>query len=862
MTETQQPSRDSDPPRAARAALRLVPRQWRAEIVDALDTEWRERHDRGRDRRSWYWSQVLRSVLALLLAETRGWWGWAEARRALWRGIRDWRALAFGVVPLAAALVATILLLELIQGAWIEAMPFPRANELVAIGVRGADGALGPVSPQQVRSLTATSGDLDTVGTYYAIWQATLVEEQPALLRAVGVSPELFAVLGARAEAGRLIAPGDFADAVESVIVLDHDFWRRRFGSDRGVVGRTVRMGAEGLPFGGTITVGGDVVRIVGVAERGFRLPGYQADIYIGLNRLGMSWRDATGRSLQAIARVRTDDRSRIRELLLSRAVEPAEDPAEHFALDSLGDARLQSVRAALMLATVAVLVFLGLAGLNAATLVALSARARRRDFMIQRTLGATRARLRAIALADSGVVVGVAAAVAALASALAATTTWHAETAASLAAPERGPGAWSIALAIAVGACFLVVPALAVRRRGGAGPVRRVLVRAQIAGAGMLLVVALASVAGFVRYLGDETGVDPRRAFGFTLTLSRWNVPSGDERSEVFARLLERLRAVPGVESMALSSRLPLSVDRSHTMRFAVDDPAVGRILVRTSVTAVSPEYFETWSLRLVDGGGFGAITTTDDREIVVNERFARAYLGAGSSVGRDLSRMTADGQETGQPPFRIRGVVADVREGDGVATPRVYVHYSSFQVPRLWFVGRTEQDVMAMRASIERAVRSFDASLIVNGFRSLEDLVLEPVRLEWRLAHALAGLALLTIAMAGVGTYGVMSEVARQRRNEIGVRRAVGAEPSRILSDLLRGELPGLAMALVSSAAGGWMAMQALARVTSVALPPSLSILFGAQVLILVVAGVAAGMPYWRAARTEPAILIYGRR
>jgi putative ABC transport system permease protein len=537
-----------------------------------------------------------------------------------------------------------------------------------------------------------------------------------------------------------------------------------------------------------------------------------------------------------------------------------------------LRDWMVGDVRPALLTALGAVGLVLLIACANVANLLLARATSRRQEIAVRAALGAGRWPIARLLLAESlalgllGGACGLALAAAGLRPLVALMPADLADglfrqVAIGIDAPVL---LFTFALAVATGLLFGLAPAASAARfdlhdplkeggRGRSNGTRRALVAAEVAIAVVLLVGAGLLVRSFARLQSVDPGFDARRVLTMEVDLDPELRPEPSAQATYFDELARRARALPGVEAVSFADAIPLE-DFSMVLRgFRMegrpvlppeDQPAV-------SITSVGPDYFRALGVRLLRGRGFTDADRKGARPVaVVSESMARRFWGTEDPVERRF-------QAGGGPWTTVVGVAADVRHRGLDADPPESELYRPFlQEPRsgAYLIARTRNDPAALAATLRREASRLDASAPVHDVRTMEQRLAASVA-DRRFDTVLLGLfAVLALALAAVGLYGVLAYMVAERTREIGVRIALGARRRTVQGLVVR---QGLAMALAGVAAGLLGAL-ALGRVLAGALfgiepldPPTF---LAIPALLLLVTLLSSWLPARRATRVSP--------
>ena len=693
---------------------------------------------------------------------------------------------------------------------------------------------------------------------------------EPQRLEGASVSPNLFSVLGVSAALGRTFTLEEDQPGRSQVVLLSDALWRGRFGGDRGVIGRQVRLN-------------GSSHTVVGVMPPNFQYPSgtHQAWVPLVLEP-GELTREVTD-NYHIVARLQphaTLDQARREVAALAERLASVQgvNRGAGMTVDSMLDDAVRDVRPTLVLLLGAVAFLLAIACLNLATLFAARASARKGEFALRLALGASRGRLITQTVAEAapvlvtGGVLGVA----------------LAEWAVSLFVATAPPGLpraesiglsapvilFSLALLALAGLAASLAPALqawasdftAVMKNGGRGATsgrgravaRKVGVAAQIAFALPLLVGASLLIRSALNVARVDVGFRPERVTTLKFEVSRAKYPSDQQVADYYARLTDAVRAVPGVATASLVNRIPLSGGQTNTVHFESSAESTGEPTNVDSRT-VTPDYFATLGIRLIEGRGFTEDDDADAPEVaVVDERVARTIWPGQSAVGKRFRGPAWRGDGGGW--VTVVGVVGHVRttglEVDPV--PQVYWSYRQWTQDRMVLAVRSATEAATPVAPIIQAIRSVEPEQSVYDVRTMTEIVdrsLARRRLTTTLMVGFSGLALL---VAAVGIYGVVAYGVSQRMREFGIRVALGATRRRMTGLVV---WQGASMAIAGSALGLVFAIAAgglMQNLVYGVAPRDAASLVAATALLMLVAGVASYVPARRAAAVDPAVTL----
>jgi predicted permease len=701
-------------------------------------------------------------------------------------------------------------------------------------------------------------------------------------LRGSRVTASLIPMLGIAPTVGRAFLPAEDFDDGPAVVILSNGLWRRRFGADPGIVGRVIQ-------------VDGEPRMVVGVMPRGATLPGAlpgpeSVELWLPA-RLSPSDRvNEVSHNDTIIARLA--DGATLAQASAELDAFAARLAAERASHKDIGarlvpirEQTVRSIRPALVVAAASVALLLLIATANASTLLIARASNRRHELAVRAALGATRARLLSLSVAESLVYAGIGG-LAALALGSWALRALIPLFAASLPGSvpvdavkiDERAALVTAALSVAIGILFGAVAAPRLDRRlagslgastrssasSSAGRTRSALVIAQIALAVVLLSATGLMLTSVVKLARVSPGFDPDHVLSFNVTLTGPRYAAAPARVGFVSDLVERLAAVGGVQSAGVTSLIPFGGMRGATgieiegrtaLRGAPGvDTSAGEAPAIIDQRHVSPGYFQTMRIPIVSGRGLSA---ADDRRgervTVINRAMARRYFPNEDPVNRRV-RATV-GFDSGIW-FRIVGVAEDVRHislsRDPV--PEMYHPIAQTAVPAFTVVVRTAGNPAALAPAARAAVQAADASLPIYDVETMNDRIASSFATTRGTMLLLLVTAALAAALSAVAIYGSIWYAVNQRVPEIGIRMALGASRGSVFRRVV---VSAVTLAAFGAMLGGATAMAAgsLLRTLLFDTRPTDPLTY-----VIVVAGVlalaaAAGVvPAVRAMRVDP--------
>ncbi len=790
----------------------------------------------------------------------------AQASRALAK--RPGYALIAGFT-LALGIAATVTIFTVVDGVLLEPLPYPDSDRIVAVE-HHAPGLELPdlqISPGLVDHYREGSRTLTRMAAYQPAERNLTGSGRPERVASVSITPEIFDVLATRPALGRPFTEADARQNSPLVVILTDAVWRSRFGGDPGIVGQRVE-------------VDGVRAEVVGVMPAGFAFPYAETRLLVPL------WLDPAGgfgsfgpRALARLAPGVTLEAAREEVAALQRRIpERFPDLGPEF-LESSGwtssvtplrEQMVKDVSAALWILLGTVGLVLLIAGANVANLFLVRAESRHRELAVRAALGAGRWRLARAFLAESIVL--------ALAGGITGSLiAWGAVQILIAQGPIDLPRlhevrvdgtvlAFAAALTVGAGLILGALPLLhltgrpfiALLRDGGRGNtagrerhrLRQILIAGQVALALVLLVASALMLQSARRLYAVDPGV--RVDDVVTAGVSLGSRPDRAQAVAFYDRVLDGVRGIPGVTAAGAATSLALGATSMGGGSFDIESrPRPENELPPVAMyTAMTPGYFETLGIRLISGRPPERADAGRERQVIwVNDMFARTVFG-GRAVGERI-RLEETWAE-------IVGVVSDVRTFGQREAIRPFAYmtlgHPAVSLDVLHIVVRTTSSAEAVAPALRQVLNRVDRGVPLTTVQTMTDV------LAGSLAQTRFTMILLACAAAGalvlgiVGLYGVIRYIVAQRTPEIGVRAALGAQPSDIRRMVLR---QGLTVTLAGVAAGLVVAL-ASARVIESLLFEVLArdpLTFAAVALLLIaVSALATYLPARTAARIDP--------
>jgi putative ABC transport system permease protein len=775
------------------------------------------------------------------------------------------------IAVLAVGIGANTAIFTIVDGVLLKPLPFQDPTRLVAVDTTTRNEPDDTSYPDFLdwRTQTTTLERLAVFATNAMTLTGT--GEATSLSNAV-VTADLFTMFGVRPLVGRVFEPADDQPGAPRAVILTEGLWSSRFARDSGIVGRS-------------ITLDGEAFTVVGVMPASFEFP-FTADDPVQLwtpvlasssarwaNQRDASFLHGIGRLKDGVTIAQAQ--AELSTIAGRLAAQYPRNQRRGIVVRPYQEALVKDFRVGLAVLWGAVAAVLLIACANLANLLLARGSTRRREIAVRVALGASRAQIlrqllvESLVLAAVGGIAGVAIAV------------WGADLLVRV-SPLQIPRLHAVhvdrtallfaALAsAATGILSGLVPALQLSRsdpnswlkdgeRGGSGSggarTRQVLVVAEMA----ISLVLLASAGLLVRSLVALQRVNPgfvsERAVAMQLLLPHARYTNADAMRSFYRRLRDEARTMPGVSSSAVATTMPLSgsdIGVGFTIEGRPADPGA-----RTSAAfwAISPDYFSTMGIPVMKGRTF---TDRDsDRApdvVIINEAFAAKYWPFEDPLGR---RITIGYNNTG--PREVVGIVGDVKQGTlaDPARPQMYAPFEQTPWPFVVAVVRTPAAPESAAASLRAMLARIDPLQGVGEIRTLEAYVARASATPRFTAWLVGGFAAFALLLAGFGLFSVMAYSVAQRRREIGIRMALGAQPSDVRAMVVRQAIGMAAVGVAIGLAGALGSTRVLESLLFTVRPHDPATFAVVSAVLVGVMLLAAYLPAARATRVDPLIAL----
>ena len=784
------------------------------------------------------------------------------------------------VIALALGIGANTAIFSVLNAVLLRPLPYENSEQLVMMWQRftgiGVPKDQNWTSAPEFSDVRRYQSSFSDIAAMQSASFTILVGDKPERILGQFVSPSFFKLLGVEAFLGRTFVADEEQQGRETVVVMSHGLWQRRFASDRSLVERTLNM--NGRPY-----------QVIGIAPPGFRDPQQpDAEMWAALSFTNEQLTQRGSHGLLVIARIKPEltleqarsDMTRVSERIVEGAPEyPYAKFGYRVLINPLLEEYVGDIRPALMMLMGSVALVLLIACTNVANLLLVRASAREREIGIRTALGAGRGRLirqmltESVVLSLVGAVVGIALArvgVSLLAAMAAQSFPRLGETHIDLTALT-----FTIVVALATGILFGLFPAFQSARSAtqdvlkegsqtstagrGRLRLRRVLVAAEVALSLLLLVGAGLLIKSFMRLQGVDAGFDPSGVLTMRIVVPAARYSQPDQVRSFYREVLRRVSALPGVTKVGASNGIPLS-GSGGSGTTTIDNPAFpdDRGTPEADQRIVTPGYFEAMGMTILSGRMFDERDSETGQPVaIIDETMARTFWPSEDPIGKRIKR---GGRQSTQPWLTIVGVARHVRYRTLEEPSRVQLYMPHSQVPTtgMSLAIKTHLEPRTLSTSVQREVIAVDPEQPVWAIRTMDELMATSVmrrQLIMTLLTLFAGIALM---LAAVGIYGVISYWVTQRSHEIGIRVAIGASRLDVLKMVLGQSMSVVLIGVVIGLVGAAALTQVMATLLY-DVSATDAITFASYSAALILVGLLASyLPARRATRIDPVTML----
>jgi putative ABC transport system permease protein len=777
------------------------------------------------------------------------------------------------VVALALGIGANTAIFSVINGVLLRSLAYANPDRIVMLWEKSLTGRnlQNVISPGNFLDWQKQSASFDQMA---AVWDLrvnlTGGNGEPEEIKAQFVSQPFFAALGVQPLVGRTFLPEEDTAGSEPAIILSHELWQTRFGSDPQIVGKQA-------------TVSGRQRTIVGVMPPGFHFLDNRVRAWMPLALdPAINYRETTGRFLRAVARLKpavTIQQAQAELNGIAKQLEqafPTKNIGWGINVIPMHEQVVGEIRPILIVLLAAVAFVLLIACANVANLLLSRAAARQKELALRAALGASRLRLvrqmltESVLLALMGGLVGVALAY------------WGIHLLIGF-GPDNIPRlseitidprvlGFTFGISLLTGLLFGLIPALQASRPdlndalkegsrgstgGRGGAFRNVFVIAEVSLALVLLIGAGLMIGSFTRLQSVETGFNAESVLTMRAQLPRKKYGEPHQIVDFFKQAQARIAALPGVQAVGAISYLPLTglASRDSFKIPGQPPPAPGQE-PGVEVRVITPTYFRAMGIPLLKGRLLDERDLKESRVLLINETMAKKYFANQDPVGKQIEIMW-----DGSGPDEIVGIVGDIREGALEKEPEPAIYWTHAREPSysgMALVVRTAGDAARFQTAIQKEIRAIDPEQPIADVRTMKEVIARSIARPRFNTVLLTIFAVVALVLASVGLYGVMNYSATQRTHEVGIRMALGATRTDIMR-LVVGNgmlltLIGIGLGVGASLGLTRVMASLLFGITATDVPTFL----GVSLVLVAVALIANYIPARRATRVDPVIAL----
>ncbi|HEX2268654.1 MAG TPA: ABC transporter permease [Pyrinomonadaceae bacterium] len=774
------------------------------------------------------------------------------------------------VITLALGIGANTAIFSLVNAVLLRALPFENPEQLVSVGKAAGQGGLPGLAGFQYLAWKEKSNSFEDLAAYTDNNFNLVGNGEPERISCAQVTASLFPTLGVQPLVGRTFLPEEDRSGQNQVAVVSEGFWQRRYGRDASLVGRTIQLDDKNYT-------------VVGVMPSSFRFPGdFEIWLPLALDPIRETQGDFFS-LVEVIGRLKPEvmvQQAHNELNIISRqASTELKEPVSPSSLEihPLHQQLVGGVRLTLLVLWGGVALVMLLACANVANLMLARTVSRQREMAVRVAVGARRWQLIRQLLGES-LILGIVGGALGLLLAL-----WGVSAIASL-VPEGFASSvhnlnaialdwrvfgFTLAISLFMALVFGLFPALSGSRPDllkvlresstrnlmsfGLRSMRGWLVVTELALALILLLGAGLLVRSFRQLTAVDLGFNRENVLMARINLPRSVYRTEQQTSAFNQQLIERVKALPGVESTGTINHTPLSGFGVIVFTGIEGQPPPNQEKdLPIGVGTVSPDYFRTLQIPLISGRVYDERDRADAPKVaIVNQAFAQRYFPRGDVLGKRVGF----GCE-GSLCTTIVGVVGNVKQESITAdvSPEMYVPFSQMPMNGMTLFVRTTGNPMDLAQALRREVFAIDRNQPVFSVKTLDQRVVETIAFSRLLMLLFSGFALLALVLACVGIYGIVSYSVSQRTREIGIRMALGARAADVLRLVLKNGMTLVLSGIVIGIAGALALTRFLATLLFGVTPTDTLTFVVVSLVLIIVALIACLIPARRATKVNP--------
>jgi predicted permease len=777
---------------------------------------------------------------------------------------------SIAVITLALGIGVNTAIFSLVDGILLRPLPYEQPDRLVRLVQSQRQLGLDTwnLSQATFSFLRDNNHSLEAVAAYSTSGANLTGNGEPERVTIGTVSADFFKVLGIPPLLGRGFSAGEDTPGKNGVCVIGFGFWQRQFGGDPNIIGKSLELNSA-------------AAEVIGVMPAGFSFPRPGIDLWtpLALNptRTAPYFLRAIGRLGSGVSLA--EAQAETTGVLWDYARQHPDTSESRIPLDQgsalktivtpLKEAMVASTQKPLIILLCAVGLVLLIACANVANLLLARATSRVREIAVRFALGATPSRVARQLLTESVVLAAIGAAVGMM-------LAWVGVRMLDRLPIEGIPRievvtvdgrvlAFTAGIGLLTGLLFGLMPALRAYRigivagmheggRGGTSSRRSssVLVAAQFALSFVLLIGAGLLMKSFQRLQSVDVGFNPEKLLTMVVSLPARKYSKPQQSVQFYQNLMDRMRSVPGVRSAGLTTNIPFVGD-DNSDNFIVEghEPQTGEEGVQTQLLSITPGHLQVMGIPLLRGRDFLETDTGNSQAVaIIDETLARMYWPDGDALGKRVET-TGDMQW-----MTIVGVVGGIKQ-DGFAEdlkPHIYMPVAQSPALLAKLVVRTDGPPTATLGAIKSEVSALDPNIPVFSIRTMQDVIDRTLNSQRLTNLLLTSFSVLALVLAAVGIYGTMSLYVGSRKNEFGIRMALGAQPGMLLRSVLKEGLMLIAVGVATGVVGALALTRTISSLLFHVSPTDPVVFTGVSLVLVVVALTACFVPARRASRVDP--------